>query len=105
MNQIARTCTDVVLLDNGQCKYQGEDVARGITLCEEKFDVGDRREVGTGEVKLENCYIIGGNKTTPNGAMPRLNLGESIELGFELSIASHIRLLALSVVIWNQQMR
>ena len=50
VNQVSRTCTQVVLLDKGQVEFQGFDVSHGIQLYLDKFNSEETQIIGNAEL-------------------------------------------------------
>ncbi|MEM7827069.1 MAG: Wzt carbohydrate-binding domain-containing protein [Candidatus Aenigmatarchaeota archaeon] len=58
MANITRICTDIMVMDQGQIKYQGNDIAAGIDYYFSLFPVGKSSITGAGKAKLHRITFL-----------------------------------------------
>lgn len=84
MPMLSRICTQMILMENGNTKFQGEDVAKGIDLYYNRF-VNNKSNVvfDEGSISLEEVKLL--NPITGNQAN-QLHWGDDLKLSFRFKL-------------------
>jgi homopolymeric O-antigen transport system ATP-binding protein len=103
MPQVARICSNAMLLEHGAIRYSGNDVAHAIDLYLQEFEGGIAREVSNGQARLVSAEIIDeeGNRRTDT----RVAYGARLTIRTEIAIEADISPVRINATLWNQEMR
>ncbi|MEA5509374.1 ABC transporter ATP-binding protein [Crocosphaera sp. UHCC 0190] len=102
MPQISRVCSDILVMDHGQCVFQGKDVPRGIDQFYSYFQ-GEEEGIITGSEQA----VIHGIEFGSKGEKPinSLNYLDDFSVYIDLSIAPEIHYPSLAIDILNQELQ
>lgn len=85
MPMVSRICTQIILLDRGKPKLQGDDVAKAIDLYYTRFSTNESNVVfSDGSIELEKVEIIDPN--TIEAGLPQLNWGGDLKIHFKFTL-------------------
>ncbi|MEX0996564.1 MAG: ABC transporter ATP-binding protein [Flavobacteriaceae bacterium] len=89
MPMVSRMCNQIILLENGVAKFQGEDVSKGIDLYYTRFVNNESNVVFTdGTIELEEVEIMDPNAIV--AGMPQVNWGEDLKIHFKFKLNQSI---------------
>jgi len=95
MPMISRICNQIILMDRGQPKFQGEDVSKAIDLYYARFSSNDSNVVfSDGSVEIEKITIL--NKPIFE-SRPQVNWKE--DLTIQLIITTNLKILPKAYII------
>src|SRR5690606_24010816 len=81
MPMVSRICSEIILMENGIAKFQGEDVAKGIDLYYTRFVNNESNVVfDDGSISLEDVQLL---DPTTGESTSQLNWGEDLKLYFK----------------------
>jgi lipopolysaccharide transport system ATP-binding protein len=102
MPQISRVCSDILVLDRGQCHYQGKDVAKGIDIFyshftseEESIDKAGNRAV-IYQIELESKGQKG---------IEEINYFDELKVHLDISVDSDVKSPSVDISIINQELQ
>ncbi|AVR47266.1 ABC transporter ATP-binding protein [Christiangramia fulva] len=101
MPRVSRLCNEIILLENGNAKYQGKDIAAGIDLYYDRFLLNDKKMIFTdGTMELLEVQIIS-EKSSKREEIPVINWGGNLELVFTFNVLKKIQTPRLVVSIFD----
>tara|TARA_R110000850_G_scaffold25797_1_gene74168 strand:- start:20981 stop:22201 length:1221 start_codon:yes stop_codon:yes gene_type:complete len=84
MPMVSRICNQIILMENGISKFQGEDVAKGIDLYYTRFVNNESNVVfDDGSIALEEVQLLDPTTGEPTN---QLNWGEDLKLYFRFTL-------------------
>jgi len=103
MPQVARICSQIVLMDKGQAKYQGTNVSEGIDQYYSQFKVVNGNLSDSSKAKVDNFLINGQIPDTSNYIqVSRLS---NLVLELELSVIEKYTTPELYIAFFDKEMR
>ncbi|MCX7549356.1 ABC transporter ATP-binding protein [Xanthomarina sp. F2636L] len=104
MPMISRICNQVILMEKGEVKFQGENVSKGIDYYYNKFMTGeDSSEVySDSSLKLETSSIEG---LVPIDNVYHVQWGDTIQLNFKIKNISLTKTPYISLVLYDKEQR
>ena len=103
MTQITTICTQLVLMENGQIEYQGNNIGYGVEKYFSNFSVSNQQVISTNKVFLKHVTLIGSGVI--ENMLPCIESGEKLELIFELESTLEIENLKFRIGIFNIEYR
>lgn len=102
MPMISRICNQIILMDRGKPKFQGENVSKAIDLYYTRFSDNSSNVVFTDDtIKLKNTDIPNVPRVED---LPQVNWGETLELEFDFETSLQ-KLPCITVVIFDKEQR
>lgn len=104
MPMISRICSQIILMDRGKAKFQGEDVSKAIDLYYTRFASNDSSVVFTDNtVELESIDILNAKK---HEGIPQLKWGDQINLKLRIKILKDVdKTLTVRLVVFDKEQR
>jgi len=104
MPMVSRICSQIILMDKGQAKFQGEDVSKAIDLYYTRFANNDSNVVYTDKtVELKHIEIV--NALQFEG-VPQIKWGDDLNLKIEFELTREIdETLRIDVIIFDKEQR
>ncbi|WP_452231461.1 ABC transporter ATP-binding protein [Lacinutrix sp. MEBiC02595] len=104
MPMVSRICTQVILMDKGQSKYQDENVSKGIDLYYNKFLTGEDCDV----VFTDNSLNL--IDASVEGVLFKNNIydvkwGDTIQLNFKIKNHNLLKTPFISLVVYDKEQR
>lgn len=104
MPMVSRICNQVILMDRGVAKFQGENVSKAIDLYYTRFADNETSVLfDDGTLSLENVELL--NSISLEGEIPQLRWGDDFELYFKFQLLKHIELPHFTVIIFDKEQR
>ncbi|WP_417860770.1 polysaccharide ABC transporter ATP-binding protein [Winogradskyella sediminis] len=104
MPMISRICSQIILLEHGCTKFQGDDVGKAIDLYYQRFVQNDSNVVfDDGSVELINVKLQ--NTTNDEIGMSQINWGEEFNIYFKIKLKNEIEIPKLIVTIFDKEQR
>lgn len=104
MPMISRICNQVILMENGHSKFQGDDVGKAIDLYYNKFASNTENIVYTNNsIKLIKVELAS-RKSVLNG-IAQLDRGSGFKLHFVFKCLKKIKLPRFSIIIFDKEQR
>lgn len=102
VNQISRTCTDVMLLDHGEVEYRGKDVTTGIDLYLGKFETETAQVIGNDSIiSIESVKIY-----DQESSDDKLHYGNKINIEVDLKNISGLKKeIAVMISFLDQELK
>lgn len=102
MPMISRICNQIILMDRGKPKFQGENVSKAIDLYYTRFSDNSSNVVFTDDtIKLKKIDIPNVPRVEN---LPQVNWGETLELEFDFETSLQ-KQPCLSVIIFDKEQR
>lgn len=103
MPMVSRICTQIILMEKGQSKFQGEDVSKAIDLYYTRFANNESNVVfDDGSLKLEQVEIP---DATYLEGIPQVPWGETLKLKFRFSIKRPMNVPFFGINIMDKEQR
>jgi len=103
MPMVSRVCNQIILMEKGKTKFQGEDVSAGIDLYYTRFTNNDKNIVySDGSLALLQADVL--DVTTQEG-LAQVKWGEKIKLHFKLSIKNTFSVPRFGIIIVDKEQR
>lgn len=104
MPMVSRICTEIILLENGKAKFQGEDVAKGIDMYYTRFVNNDSNIVyDDGSISLEEVQLL---DKTSGQSTNKLNWGEDLKLSFRFKLKRQFEEVPIfKIIIFDKEQR
>lgn len=105
MPLVSRICNEIILMDKGQVKFQGEHVAKGIDMYYSQFrelSSGNEKVFDSGDVKFISTNIT---DETANNGVYNISWGQSIQVQFLLKCLKPIKRPYISLVVYDKEQR
>jgi lipopolysaccharide transport system ATP-binding protein len=104
MPQVFRVCNEVILLDHGRARYQGTDVALGVSHYFDAFAQGKQAVTGSGDAVVENLIARSTTGTASlSGTLP-IDFGRDIEISVALQLKAPLRSARIQLLAWNTEL-
>lgn len=103
MPMVSRICTQIILLEHGISKFQGDDVAKAIDLYYNHFADNESNVVFTDEsLTLEEVAVISNNKINN---IPQITWGEDLKLYFKFNLLKDIQIPEVFIILVDKEQR
>ena len=104
MPMVSRICNQIILMDRGQAKFQGEDVSKAIDLYYTRFASNDSNVVFTDEtMSLKNVELLNASFVEK---IPQISWGDNLVLKFDFQIDKPISdAFFIDVIIFDKEQR
>src|SRR5690606_4113370 len=104
MPMISRICSQIILMDHGQIKYQGDDVSLGIDEYYNKFISNEESSLvyTDNSISLESASIEG---LEPVNDIYEVNWGDTIQLNYRIKNIALTKIPYISLVIYDKEQR
>lgn len=104
MPQISRLCNQIVLLEKGEVKYQGTDIAKAIDLYYSHFGNSESNLVySDGSIQLEDVQIVNPNSSIKG--IPQLNWKSVLKLFFQFKLKNIQEIPIFKIIIFDKEQR
>lgn len=104
MPMVSRICNQIILMEHGKTKFQGNDVGSAIDLYYSRFTQNESNVVfDDGTVILEKAKIL--NATTYEKDIPQLNWGGDLEVYFNLQLKGAVNSHDFILIINDKEQR
>src|SRR5690554_486597 len=104
MPMVSRICNQIILMDRGVAKFQGEDVGKAIDLYYTRFADNDSSLVfDDGTVELISMQVVSIDHAESD--LPEIHWGEDLKLKFEFIIKKGVPLLEFIIIIVDKEKR
>jgi lipopolysaccharide transport system ATP-binding protein len=103
MPQVARICSQILLMDKGQAKYQGTNVSEGIDQYYSQFKAVNGNLSDSSKVKVER-FLINGKIPDTNNYI-QINRLSDLVIGAELSVINKYKAPELYIAFFDKEMR
>ncbi|MEA5534773.1 Wzt carbohydrate-binding domain-containing protein [Crocosphaera sp. XPORK-15E] len=100
MPQISRVCSDIIVMDRGQCTFHGKDVARGINNFYSHFAKEEKITFGTGKAVIHKVELESNGKK----GLESINYLDEVILNFNCTINQDIKEFCIVVKILSQEL-
>lgn len=103
MPMVSRICNQIILMDGGQAKYQGNDVGKAIDLYYRRFSDNELNVIfDDGTVALERVEVLDSNT---EGNVPSINWGSNLKLYFRFKTHAEIEIPVFNIIIFDKEQR
>ncbi|GAA0747792.1 ABC transporter ATP-binding protein [Gaetbulibacter jejuensis] len=104
MPMVSRMCNQIVLMDKGKAKFQGQDVSKAIDLYYNEFTSNNSSDVvfTDNTVELVEASIEGKSKTNN---VYKVKWGESIILKFKIKVANLSSIPFVTLAVYDKEQR
>ena len=103
MPHVARICTEILLMDKGQAKYQGTDISVGIDQYYSQFSIQNACFTNNSKASIKRL-LINGNDPDPNKCM-LINRLSDIVIDIEFNVAKEYQTPELYLAIFDKELR
>lgn len=89
MQQVARTCTEVLFMSHGKSFYKGNNIHQGIEYYFDQFNNSNQSKIEMSKGAILNNFRINNNNVInvdKNNAVTVINFGEDLVLDFDVDI-------------------
>lgn len=105
MPQVARLCTDLLVINRGETVYQGANVREGIEQYYAQFQETESSVAGTGKAVLHAISLSANGNGNGTGGIPRIRHLEPLVLEATFSIDDQIKDVGVSVLFHDRETR
>lgn len=104
MPMISRICNHIILMENGEAKFQGENVSKGIDSYYSKFLTKEESSLvfTDDRISIENANIEG---LKPINNLYQVKWGDSIQLNFKIKNISLLKTPYISLAVYDKEQR
>lgn len=103
MPMVSRLCNQIILMENGQSVFQGEDVAKAIDLYYSRFAQNESNIVFTdGSVKLLEVKVMGASMVRN---VSQIDWGSSLRLYFKFEIDKKLEMPEFFIILVDKEQR
>ncbi|TYA56699.1 ABC transporter ATP-binding protein [Formosa maritima] len=104
MPMVSRICSQIILMDKGKVKYQGENVSKGIDQYYNSFLTGEESSLvyTDNSISLEEAFIEG---VEPINGIYQVSWGDTIQLNFKIKNLTLSKMPYISLVIYDKEQR
>jgi lipopolysaccharide transport system ATP-binding protein len=104
MPMVSRICSQIILMENGITKFQGDDVGKAIDLYYTRFAQNESSVVfDDGSITLEKVEIV--NATIGDDKIPQLNWGDDIYVELIFLNLLNVSLPFITLEIFDKELR
>ncbi len=100
MPQIARVCTDIVVMNHGKCEFQGKDVAKGIYQFYTYFAGEESLIGGSGRATIHNIEL----ESNEQKGLTTINYLDELIVNFDLTVDADVPLFCIVIKIISQEL-
>jgi lipopolysaccharide transport system ATP-binding protein len=98
MPMVSRICNQIILLERGKSKFQGENVSKAIDLYYNQFVSNEKNILfDDGRISLESIYMIDANNSE-NG-LPEVYWGSDFKLHLKFSINTNLDFIPFFIIV------
>jgi lipopolysaccharide transport system ATP-binding protein len=104
MPMVSRICNQIILMEKGEAKFQGEDVGKAIDLYYRRFADNDSNVIfSDGSIELQDIKIL----NVPNilEGMPLLNWGDEFKIKLNFKVNHEIDVPQLIINVFDKEQR
>ncbi len=105
MPMVSFVCTRIMMLNNGQVEYQGNDVGAGIDNYLSVFALSDETIAGSGKAVISDVRISNGQQTSSGKETLSLNYGDDLFVEMNLTLNCFSKQLAIMIWLETQDLR
>lgn len=103
MPMVSRICTQIILMDRGQSKFQGDDVSKAIDLYYTRFANNKTNIIfDDGSLELQNVEIA---EATYLEDIPQIEWGATLKLKFKFLLKRPMNVPYFGVIIFDKEQR
>lgn len=104
MPMVSRICNQIILMERGVAKYQGEDIPKAIDLYYTRFANNESNVVfDDGSMELKNAEILTSNKD--DAGLSQLNWGEEFNLKLKFQLNQEIDIPQFVINVFDKEQR
>jgi lipopolysaccharide transport system ATP-binding protein len=103
--QIARMCTNLILMKSGQTMYTGPDVAEGINLYYSMLEKPAGNYFGSDIAVLEDIWIGSNGRSSKQGDEMYLNYGEELSITIKIKLNQKIEKPSIYLAFYDRTQR
>lgn len=105
MPQVARICTEVMLLNKGEVIYQGQDVPKGIEAYYENFESESSMVSGSGRAEILSTQLSSNGKVEVTGERFTVKYLDDLTIELYIRADSSIDTLNVNVAFFDKELR
>src|SRR5690606_19343134 len=103
MPMVSRICSEIILMENGMAKFQGEDVAKGIDLYYTRFVNNESNVVfDDGSISLEDVQLLDPTTSEPTN---QLHWGEDLVFKVDLRVKNYTCTPLFNFILFDKEQR
>ncbi|MGB5596135.1 MAG: ABC transporter ATP-binding protein [Crocosphaera sp.] len=100
MPQISRVCSDIIVMNHGNCVFQGRDVAKGISQFYPLFAKEDKLVAGSGKAIIHESELESNGKK----GVEKINYLDELIIHLDFTVSQNIEEFAVVVKIISQEL-
>jgi lipopolysaccharide transport system ATP-binding protein len=102
MPQIARVCTDIIVMNHGKCEFQSKDVPKGIDVFYTYFEKGEDFVIrGNGRAKINQVVLESNGKPVTDS----IRYLDELVLYLDIEIDSDIDAVCIDIMLLSQELQ
>ncbi|ACK64393.1 ABC transporter related [Rippkaea orientalis PCC 8801] len=101
MPQIARVCSDIIVMDHGKCVFQGRDIAAGIDKFYSYFQGEELLISGSGEAVIHKIDM----QSNGNTGIESIDYLDELSINLDVSVQSEIEIFDVVLVLVTQELQ
>lgn len=105
MPQVARICTDTLLLNKGAVLYQGQDVSRGIEIYYSSFKSEKGTISGSGRAEIQSIKLTSNGNTEVPGKRFHINYLDDLTISLCIKADCSVDALSINVAFYDKELR
>ncbi len=103
MPMVSRMCNQVILMDKGQSKFQGEDVGKAIDLYYTRFANNETSAIFDDGSVVLNSFKVDSLETTEG--LPIVKWGDVLKINFEFNLVDKELTPLFTIIIFDKEQR
>ena len=105
MQFVSRICTDIMVLENGQSVYYGDDVGMGIDHYYSEFQKPVRKTMGSGKAEIYNIRISSSDKKVCDQDVLFLKYGDELTVEFTVKTDCSVKDPTVKIFFLDRELR
>jgi lipopolysaccharide transport system ATP-binding protein len=102
MPQIARVCTDIIVMNHGKCEFQSKDVPKGIDVFYTYFEKGEDFVIrGNGRAKIHQVVLESNGKPVTDS----IRYLDELILYLDIEVDSDIDAVCIDIMLLSQELQ
>ncbi len=104
MPMVSRICNQIILMDKGKAKFQGDDVGKAIDQYYTRFADNESNVIfDDGSISLENIGLC--NSIESSGSVAQIQWGDDFELFFRFKLLKSLEIPRFTVIVFDKEQR
>jgi lipopolysaccharide transport system ATP-binding protein len=103
MANITRICTDIIVMDSGQIKYQSNNISEGFDYYFSLFPTGDSSITGAGKAHIHKVTLTSDNSTYSDNEVFKLKHLDTLTIDINFSMDPSVQKASMNILFFDKE--